>query len=102
MELPKLRRRRSPRPWVHRTMIFVAVVVLVDAVFGEQGLADGLRARRLLGVVTDQLTDLRVENARLRDEIRRLQRDPRAIEDLAREELGLIRPGEILVVLRDR
>ncbi len=41
---------------------------------------------------------LLAENRSLREEIRRLQ-DPAYVERLAREELGLVRPGEIAVVL---
>ena len=43
----------------------------------------------------------REENARLREEARRLREDPAAIEDIARRELGLIKPGETLFVVRD-
>jgi len=38
------------------------------------------------------------ENRRLREELRRLK-DPAYVERLAREQLGLVRPGEIAVVL---
>jgi cell division protein FtsB len=44
----------------------------------------------------------RSENALLREEAQRLRSDPTAIEDLARRELGLIRPGEHLFILKDR
>jgi|GEM_PF-636950 len=39
--------------------------------------------------------DLIADNARLRDEIERLQTDDRYIEQIAREQLGLVRPGEV-------
>jgi cell division protein FtsB len=41
------------------------------------------------------------ENAALREQRRRLVEDPDTIEALARQELGLIRSGEILAVIRD-
>ncbi len=44
---------------------------------------------------------LLAENRRLRQELRRLQ-DPAYVERLAREQLGLVRPGEIAVVLVPR
>jgi cell division protein FtsB len=44
---------------------------------------------------------VRAENARLREEAQRLQEDASAIEDLARRELGLIKPGEKLFILKD-
>jgi cell division protein FtsB len=43
----------------------------------------------------------RVENARLREEARRLREDPDAIEEIARRELGLIRRGEKVFIIKD-
>lgn len=43
--------------------------------------------------------DLIAENQRLREEIHRLQTDDRYIERLAREQLGLVRPGEIELLI---
>ena len=46
--------------------------------------------------------DLIADNARLRDEIARLQTDDRYIEQIARQQLGLVRPGEVeLLVVPD-
>jgi cell division protein FtsL len=39
--------------------------------------------------------DLIADNARLREEIERLHTDDRYIEEIARSQLGLVRPGEI-------
>ncbi len=39
------------------------------------------------------------DNAKLRKEVDALRSDPRAIERAAREELGFIRPGEIVIHL---
>lgn len=40
---------------------------------------------------------LRAENERLRGEIESLRDDPAALERAAREELGFVRPGEIVL-----
>jgi cell division protein FtsB len=48
------------------------------------------------------ISALRVENARLRENARRLREDPSAIEALARRELGLMRRGEILFVIHQK
>ena len=40
---------------------------------------------------------LRVQNQELRREIRRLRNDPAAITAVARDELGLVKPGEIVI-----
>lgn len=42
-----------------------------------------------------KLEDLRRENQQLSQELQRLRTDPRAIEQVARRDLGLIQPGEI-------
>jgi cell division protein FtsB len=47
------------------------------------------------------LTKARLENARLREEARRLREEPEAIEEIARRELGLIKPGETLFIIKD-
>ena len=47
------------------------------------------------------MSQLQAENARLREPAERLETDPTTIESLARETLGLIRPGEVLVVVKD-
>jgi cell division protein FtsB len=47
------------------------------------------------------LDRLRQENATLREEMGRLNEDPATIESLARQELGLIKPGEIVFILKD-
>jgi cell division protein FtsB len=41
--------------------------------------------------------ELRAENAELRREIEALRSDPGAIEDIARDDLGLVRPGELVI-----
>ncbi|MGH9219038.1 MAG: FtsB family cell division protein, partial [Vicinamibacterales bacterium] len=43
----------------------------------------------------------RAENAQLREAARRLREDPAAIEEAARRELGLIKPGEVLFIVKD-
>jgi cell division protein FtsB len=48
-----------------------------------------------------ELERLRLENARLREDARRLTDDPSAIESLARKDLGLLRPGEVLFIIKD-
>ena len=82
-------------------LIFVTVVLVVDALVGDKGLLDTMRARRQHADITGALGRLRHDNDRLRDEIRRYREDPSAIEALAREELGLMREGEVLFIVRD-
>ena len=105
---PLRRKRAVPIPSsafrgrvVHLLLVFVTLVLVIDALIGEKGLVQSMRARRQYEEVTASLEALRRENASLRDQVRRLNEDPSTIEGLAREELGLIRPGEVVFILKD-
>ena len=86
---------------VHVALVVLGCVIFVDALVGDQGVLATMQARRDYEQVERLLAQARAENARLREESRRLRDDPAAIEELARRELGLIRPGEKLFILRD-
>lgn len=82
-------------------IVCFAGLVLVDALVGDRGLLAMRRARRNYEEQSARLTRQRQENDRLREEARRLREDPTAIEELARRELGLIRPGEKVFIVKD-
>ena len=77
----------------------MTLVLLGEALIGEGGLVAMRRARNTQLRLDQRIVTLRAENDALRNTVRRLQEDPRAIEDIARRELGLISPGEIVVVI---
>jgi cell division protein FtsB len=93
------RRRRSRI--VRYLVIAVGCVLIIDALVGDRGFLAMLKARQQYRALEASLVQSRAENARLRDEARELREDPRAIEDIARRELGLIRPGEKLFIIKD-
>lgn len=99
--LPAPSRPAGGREWLNLLLSFVAVVLLVDALVGEEGLMDRLRARDELAKAAAQLEALKRENAAMREEKRRLNEDPAMIEAIAREQLGLIRAGEMLFIVKD-
>jgi len=80
---------------------FVTVVLVIDSIVGEKGLLALLKARRDFHAVEQSLQRARQENSKLREEARRLREDPAAIEELARRDLGLIKPGEKLFIIKD-
>jgi cell division protein FtsB len=82
-------------------LVCVGCVVIVDALVGEKGLFAMLKSRNTYQQLEQALNAARAQNARLREEARGLREDPAAIEDIARRELGLIRPGEKLFIIRD-
>ena len=82
-------------------LVFVTLVLVINALVGDRGLTETLRARRQHHDLVASIDRLKAENAHLRDQARRLRSDPAAIEALARRELGLIRPGEVLFIIKD-
>jgi cell division protein FtsB len=82
-------------------LLFVTVVLVVDALVGDKGFLETLRARQQTRAVAQSLHQLRQENSRLRNYTSQLRSDPRTIEEIARRELGLIRPGELLFIIKD-
>jgi cell division protein FtsB len=98
---PALRQRREPRRFWSHAAVFAACVLLANGLFGERGLMDRIRARRVSVVAMRDLDRLKRDNAALREHARLLRDDPATIESVAREELGLARPGEILVTIND-
>ncbi len=98
--MPLIPRRQSRRFW-GPAILFVSSVLLVNALFGDRGLMETIRARRTNAAATDDLRRLKQENSKMREQARRLRNDPQTIESVARAELGLLRPGEILVTVKD-
>ena len=95
--VPQAKRRRT----LQMLLAFVTLVLVINALVGERGLMETLRARKQHQELVGSIERLRTENARLRDEARRLRTDPATIEALARQELGLIKPGEMLFIIKD-
>ena len=80
---------------------FVGFVLVANALVGERGLMESIKARRQSGELARSIAELKRENARFREEARRLRKDPRAIEQIARQELGFVSPGEWLFIVKD-
>jgi cell division protein FtsB len=99
--LPRGSLARRGRRVLRYILAFVTLVLVIDAIVGEKGLLSLLQARRDFHAVEQSLERARRENAQLREEARRLREDPAAIEDVARQELGLIKPGEKLFIIRE-
>jgi cell division protein FtsB len=94
--------RRRGRRAIEYALLLIGCVVFVDALVGEKGLLETMKKRKEFAVLEQSIRRARTENELLREEARRLRSDPAAIEDLARRELGLIKPGEHLFILKDR
>lgn len=92
---------RRSRRLIRYLLGFVAVVLFVDAIVGDKGVLSLVKARRDFEAVEQALQRARRENEEAREQARRLREDPTAIEEIARRELGLIKPGETLFIIKD-
>ena len=82
-------------------LVFIASAIMVDALVGDRGLVATIRARHEYDELAATIAHERAENAQLRDLARRLKDDPGTIEEIARRELGLIKPGEKVFIVKD-
>ena len=105
-------RARAKRPTPPRTssrtgqlvqlgIAALAIILVVESLFGARGLSAMLDARRQYRSISAEVDRLRAENLRLRYEAKRLREDPAAIEEAARRDLGYAAPGEKVFILRD-
>ena len=74
---------------------------MINAFVGDNGLLATIKAKRQYDSLERDLNTLRSENQQLKTRMQRLKNDPTAIEEEARQNLGLIRPGETLVIVKD-
>ncbi|HAK54667.1 MAG: septum formation initiator family protein [Vicinamibacterales bacterium] len=80
---------------------FVTAFLVVQTLIGNGGLTDTRRAARERRELAESVADLRRENRRLAEASRRLREDPATIEAVARGQMGLAAPGEVLFIVRD-
>jgi len=92
--------RGRRRRFVTWALVLGSFVLMVDALFGEHGYLATVRARQEYRTLSDELTKVQAENQRYREQNQALKDSPAALEDAARSERGLVRPGETLVIIR--
>ncbi len=81
--------------------LIALIALVVGSFFGDRGILRMVAQRERAESLRREIELLRTENSRLAVEIAALKSDPRAIERLAREELGLARPGETVFSIRE-
>ena len=76
----------------------LTVAILLLAVFNDKGALQVRTKAKTLAAVESEVAQLEAENKQLTEEIQALRSDPATIEKLAREELKLVKPGEVVLV----
>jgi cell division protein FtsB len=74
-------------------------LILVHDIFGEHGVLAMHRTKKQAEQVRQEIQRLDDENRLLQERVKALKSDPRAIERVAREDMGLARPGELIFKL---
>ena len=77
----------------------LAVAALAILGFGGQSLSRLWQMKHEVDGLEREIATLRAEADRLSTAVARLRSDPQAIEQVAREELGFVKPGERILKL---
>jgi len=93
---PSLRRKA-----VALGSIIALVALVVGSFFGDRGILRLVAQRERTESLRRAIEELRSENGRLAGEIASLRSDPRSVEKLARESLGLALPGETVFLIHE-
>lgn len=89
----------SDRPPLRRHLKLVAFLFLVlvaVSVMGNRGLVRLYQMQRDKAALGREIDRLSAANAALAGEVQALRTDPGRVEGIAREELGLVKPGELV------
>lgn len=88
------------RDFLRRNMSwFIAAglaLLLLQDVFGNHGVLAMRRSQQEARAVQRQIDEMNKENRDLEERVKALKTDPQAIERIAREDMGLARPGEYI------
>ena len=89
------------RPFLRRhgrTILgLLMVLLLMDNIFGTHGYLAMRRTQKEIAALKKDLQRLSDENQQLAEQVKALKSDPQLIEKIARDELGLARPGEVII-----
>jgi len=86
--------------WSHygRSILALCVFTLfLHDIFGAHGYLALRRTKLDIERVKSDINRLNKENLELSDEVKSLKTDPHKIESIARDELGLAKPNEVII-----
>jgi len=94
--------KRMLRRYGRTLLILVIILLITDNVFGTHGFLAMRRTQRVIASVKKELDRLNQENIDLGGQVKALKTDPKLIEQIARDELGLSRRGEMIIPIPQR
>ena len=80
-------------------LLLISIALIVHEIFGQNGYLALRRQQEELQALQQQIQQLKQENEQLDKQIKALKSDPAAVERLAREQMHLAKPGEIIYTL---
>ena len=86
---------------VQLTLLLLIVLLQYRYWFGENGYLDRKRLEQEISEQSIELTAQKVKNANLQARVTDLKSGNDAVEELARQNLGLIKPDETFVIMID-
>ena len=100
------RKRRTPiksprRRAMKILLVLVSSALIVKAFAGDRGFIDVFEAKRQSEWLNTEVERIRVENNKLRALSIRLRTDASAIEEVARRDLDMAKPGELVFFIND-
>jgi len=89
----------APRPsfWRRHGRVILGLgitALLIQDVFGTHGFLALRQSQREIEQLRQEIAQINAENKELTEQVKGLKSDPKLIERIAREEMGLARPGE--------
>ncbi len=83
-----------------RLVAILLLALVAASVIGNRGLIRLYQMHRTKAALTREIEQLAATNAALAEEVRALRTDRSRVEAIAREELGLVKPGELVYEFR--
>ena len=83
-------------------LVLICLALFGHEIFGPHGFLALRREKQEIENLRQQITQLKRANEQLDKRIKALQSDPKAIERVAREQMRLVRPGEIIYNLPEK
>jgi cell division protein FtsB len=83
-------------------LVIALALLLLQDIFGTHGVLAMRHSQQDAAEIRKKIEQLDSENQKLQDRVKSLKTDPASIEKIAREEMGLARPGEVIFKIPPR
>ena len=97
--------RTTRAAWIKRLLVAAGILLglgfLWSLIVGEMGVVKYYRMSAHARLLRSEIEHMKKDNARLSREVEALRTDPAFIERMARDKIGLARPGEVVYYYGD-